>query len=134
MEEKNDEASDGEDDVVDDEELNQILLRNEGELEIFAQVDAEKAKEDMEWWERTGGHGTKIERLIQDSELPEIYQRDDYVPVNSDDENEYGRGQRVREEIHYDYGGTDDELSDVSKRQRYCMNQLTLILLSASCS
>ncbi|SAL96136.1 hypothetical protein [Absidia glauca] len=113
LEEKNDEASDGEDDVVDDEELNQILLRNEGELEIFAQVDAEKAKEDMEWWQRTGGRGTKVERLIQDSELPEIYQRDDYVPVNSDDENEYGRGQRVREEIHYDYGGTDDELSDL---------------------
>lgn len=115
MEDKNDDQStDDEDDVIDDEELNQILLRHDDELEIFAKVDAEKEKEDMEWWQRTGGRGSKVERLIQDSELPEIYQRDDYVPQNDDDDNEYGRGQRVREEVRYDYGGTDDELSDVS--------------------
>ncbi|CAO3590157.1 unnamed protein product [Absidia cylindrospora] len=114
LEDKNDDqSSDDEDDVIDDEELNQILLRKDEELEVFAKVDAEKEKEDMEWWRRIGGRGNKVERLIQDVELPEIYQRDDYVPHNDDDDNEYGRGQRVREEVRYDYGGTDDELSDL---------------------
>jgi ATP-dependent helicase STH1/SNF2 len=112
-------AQEDEDDIIDDDELNQILHRHDHELEVFAQVDLEKEKEDLEWWHRIGGRGSKVERLIQDSELPDIYQRDDYAPYNSEDEHEYGRGQRSREEIDYEDRPSDDELMDVSGTGHY---------------
>lgn len=98
---------------MDDEELNQILQRSEEELEIFAKIDIEREKEDMEWWSRVG-KGKKIERLIQESELPDIYQRDEFETIDPADEGEYGRGQRVRDTVRYDDGLTEEQWLNVS--------------------
>lgn len=93
-------------------------------------MDLEKEKEDLDWWHRMGGRGTKVERLIQDTELPDIYQRDDYVPYNSEEEHEYGRGQRSREEIDYEDRPSDDELMDVSRWMTRTQDEFPLLLPS----
>ncbi|CAO3608853.1 unnamed protein product [Cunninghamella blakesleeana] len=124
LEDKNDDQTNNEDDEgMDDEELNQILQRSEDELEIFAKIDMEREKEDMEWWSRVG-KGKKIERLIQESELPEIYQIDDIEPIDPADEGEYGRGQRVRDSVRYDDGLTEEQWLNALEDENVDLDEL----------
>ncbi|ORZ22517.1 SNF2 family N-terminal domain-domain-containing protein [Absidia repens] len=111
LEDKNDEDgqdSDAEEDL-DDEELNEMLKRSDQELAIFKKIDADRNRTEFEMHKRMStGNGKKYERLIQDDELPEVY-RNEAVAQNAGPLVELGRGQRARDEVHYDDGLTEEE-------------------------
>ncbi|KAI9007483.1 SNF2 family N-terminal domain-containing protein [Phycomyces nitens] len=106
LEDKADEQEEEEEDL-DDEELNEMLKRSDEEGVLFQKMDEEREKRELEQWRQKGNRGRKPERLIQEKELPDVYQEDlivaDNVPL------ELGRGQRVKDSIRYDDGLTEDQ-------------------------
>lgn len=110
-----DEANDVEEEEdLDDDELNEIISRNDEELERFRKMDIERDQKEEAEWRKKGGKDKKPERLIEESELPSIYTKDYEAVINYDDSNvEYGRGQRVRGNIHYDDGLTEEQWVNV---------------------
>ncbi|KAI8374376.1 SNF2 family N-terminal domain-containing protein [Radiomyces spectabilis] len=109
LEDKNDDQTNDEDEDLDDEELNEMLKRNESEIEVFNRIDAERERRDTEEWRRSGGRGKKPERLIQEDELPEELRHDEVVEESEGSPMELGRGQRVRDHVRYDDGLTEDQ-------------------------
>ena len=91
-----------EQDEMDDDDLNMIMARSEGELELFQKMDEER--------ERTGKYGPnkKLQRLLGESELPDIYLQDDN-PVVEEIEEQTGRGARERNRVRYDDGLTEEQ-------------------------
>jgi ATP-dependent helicase STH1/SNF2 len=88
----------GEQDEMDDDDLNEIMARAEGEVSIFQQIDKERAATD------TYGPGHRYPRLMCEDELPDIYMQEDN-PVQEVEETEvYGRGARERKITRYDDG------------------------------
>lgn len=108
LEDKADEENDGDDEDIDDEELNEILQRNESDIPIFHRIDDEREENDLRHWQAMGRRG-KPERLITEAELPEIYLNDDPIPVDDDDPLSLGRGQRSRDSVRYDDGLTEEQ-------------------------
>ncbi|CAJ0843274.1 22612_t:CDS:10 [Entrophospora sp. SA101] len=79
-------------------------------LERFKNMDIERDQKEEAEWRMKGGKGRRPGRLIEESELPSIYTKDYETVINYDDSNvEYGRGQRVRGNIHYDDGLTEEQ-------------------------
>lgn len=114
MEDKADDQAEEDDEEVDDEELNEIIKRSDEDLVIFNQMDKERRREENEFRRRARAQGEKWERLIQEDELPEIYQHDE-VPVEEDSPSlEMGRGQRSRDRVRYDDGLTEEQWLNVS--------------------
>ncbi|KAF7725651.1 hypothetical protein EC973_009458 [Apophysomyces ossiformis] len=109
LEDKSGDMDEGDDEELDDEELNEMLKRSDEELTVFQKLDAAREREDLELWRRKGGRGRKVERLVQEHELPDIYRQEE----NADEEEgpllEYGRGQRVKGSIRYDDGLTEEQ-------------------------
>jgi ATP-dependent helicase STH1/SNF2 len=93
---------------IDDNDLNEIIARNEEELEKYNQMDAERREFEQREWEDGGGVGPMPPRLMQDSELPQIFLEDpnENKPV---EEVLTGRGARQRKEIAYDEGLNEDQ-------------------------
>ncbi|KAG9242332.1 SNF2 family N-terminal domain-containing protein [Calycina marina] len=89
---------------MDDDDLNMILARSDEELQIFGQMDQERAKESI--------YGIKgrnpMPRLMQESELPEIYMSDGN-PISDEPEEVKGRGARERTRVKYDDGLTEEQ-------------------------
>ncbi|KAI8061744.1 SNF2 family N-terminal domain-containing protein [Gongronella butleri] len=115
LEDKDDDQSTNDDEEgLDDEELNQILARADTDFAIFNKMDQERKREDREWWSSLGGYGP-VQRLISDKELPDFYNRDqdEVIREQTQDDNEYGRGQRVRDNIRYDDGLTEEQWLEV---------------------
>ena len=104
--EEDDEEERGE---LNDDELNELLARSEEEVAKFQQVDRERAADEEIEWRAMGNTGPMPDRLMQESELPEMYQRD------FDAENIDGRLEeeqpltRRRNVVHYDDGLTEDQ-------------------------
>ena len=92
--------------VDDDEELNEILARNEDEMAVFRQIDQERQREDLERWRAKGKTGNPP-RLISVDELPDIYLHEE-VPVEEPAPEQLGRGRRTKSDIRYDDGLSDD--------------------------
>ncbi|KAL1957692.1 hypothetical protein VTO42DRAFT_5669 [Malbranchea cinnamomea] len=92
----------GEQDEMDDDDLNEIMARSEEELALFQQIDAERIKNDKY------GPGHKYPRLMGEDELPEIYLTDDN-PVTDEVEELAGRGARERKVMRYDDGLTEEQ-------------------------
>ncbi|GES77829.1 SNF2-family ATP dependent chromatin remodeling factor snf21 [Rhizophagus clarus] len=111
LEGDNDEANDvEEEDELDDDELNEIISRNDDELALFKRMDLKRAAEEEAEWRASGGRGKRPERLIEERELPNVYMKEyDTVIQREDNTAEYGRGQRPRGEVHYDDGLTEDQ-------------------------
>lgn len=88
-----------EEEEIDDNEINDILARDESELPIFAEVDAERSRNALELNITT--------RLMENNELPEIYNQDigkelELEREESENANAYGgRGARERKSTHY---------------------------------
>ena len=118
-------AMDG-DDELDDDELNQILSRDDTELVVFRQLDEARNLETKQ--------ASYPTRLFSEQELPDFYKTNfdiyfDKDIVNADD---YGRGARERKTALYDDNLTeeqwlkqidgvlssDDEMSTKGKRSR----------------
>ncbi|KAL2432561.1 Chromatin structure-remodeling complex subunit snf21 [Exophiala dermatitidis] len=111
----------GDQEEMDDDDLNEIMARNEAELVLFKQMDKERAETDIY------GPGRPLPRLMGESELPEIYMAEDN-PVQEPEEEYTGRGARVKTQVKYDDGLTeeqwlaavddsDDSITEAAKRK-----------------
>ncbi|CAG8808660.1 27759_t:CDS:2, partial [Racocetra persica] len=92
---------------LDDDEINEILARNEDELALFKQIDIQRVRDEEAEWRKKGNLGPVPNRLIQENELPDVYLRE--YETLPDTGVEYGRGQRQRKEVIYDDGLTEDQ-------------------------
>ncbi|CCJ30808.1 unnamed protein product, partial [Pneumocystis jirovecii] len=104
LETENDDNADGgeENEAFDDDELNEIIARNDEELSIFREMD-EKLRLESPY-----GPGKKLERLMSEEELPEVYRRDDFTEPE-EVISATGRGARERVQIHYDDDLTEEQ-------------------------
>jgi ATP-dependent helicase STH1/SNF2 len=97
-------AEELEQEEMDDDELNMLMMRSEGELEVFQRIDAERAKDP------NYGTNKKYPRLMGESELPDIYlQEDDPDAAVEAIEEIAGRGARERTRVKYDDGLTEEQ-------------------------
>ena len=103
-----------------DEELNELLARSDEEQVIFRQMDVQREADEQTEWVLSGGIGPKPDRLMQMHEIPKIYQQEDPFPVIKDEDAIEGRGGRVRKDIKYSDGLTDEQWTQVS----FCLYRL----------
>ena len=94
-------VSDDED--LDDDELNQVIARNDNELELFRKMDEERMI--------TTRDAPYPSRLYTDPELPAIYRRDPEELLKKDEFvlEDYGRGNRERKTATYDDNLTEEQ-------------------------
>ncbi|KAI2639843.1 chromatin remodeling complex SWI/SNF, component SWI2 and related ATPase [Hypomontagnella submonticulosa] len=98
-------AESGEQEEMDDEELNMILARSEDEITVFQKLDEERMRDPI----YGNGPGSKrVPRLMAEDELPEIYLSDGN-PVGEEQEEVLGRGARERTRVKYDDGLTEEQ-------------------------
>eukprot|EP01027_Heterolobosea_sp_BB2_P013730 GEZU01019767.1.p1 GENE.GEZU01019767.1~~GEZU01019767.1.p1 ORF type:complete len:1306 (-),score=411.03 GEZU01019767.1:96-3443(-) len=97
------------DEVPTDDQLNQMMARSEEEIEIFAEIDAQREREEQQkWMER--GFDEPPPRLMTEEELPEWMVKASETAAKEEEEaaKSYGRGRRERKEVIY---------SDLTDRQ-----------------
>ncbi|EXJ80412.1 hypothetical protein A1O1_08557 [Capronia coronata CBS 617.96] len=92
----------GDSEEMDDDDLNEIMARNENELVLFKQMDKDRLDNDLY------GPGRPLPRLMCEDELPEIYMAEDN-PVQEVEEEYAGRGARVKTQVKYDDGLTEEQ-------------------------
>lgn len=98
-------AESGEQEEMDDEELNMILARNEEELAIFQAIDEERSRDPI-YGTAPGCKG--VPRLMTEEELPDIYLNEGN-PMEEESEVLLGRGARERTKVKYDDGLTEEQ-------------------------
>ncbi|KAK4123860.1 hypothetical protein N657DRAFT_573407 [Parathielavia appendiculata] len=98
-------AESGEQEEMDDEELNMILARNDDELVVFQKLDEERARDPV-YGTAPGCKG--VSRLMTEDELPDIYLNEGN-PVEEEQETILGRGARERARVKYDDGLTEEQ-------------------------
>ncbi|XP_046739916.1 ATP-dependent helicase brm isoform X3 [Diprion similis] len=103
-----DDADDEEEnEVPDDETVNQMIARSEGEFEKFQKLDLERRREEAKL-----GPNRKS-RLLEEAELPDwLVKDDDEVErwtYEEDEERFLGRGSRQRKEVDYTDSLTEKE-------------------------
>ena len=99
-------AESGEQDDMEDEELNMMLARSDDEIAVFQKMDEERARDPI--------YGTKSgskakPRLMTDDELPDIYLNEGNDLVEESEEVVLGRGARERTRVRYDDGLTEEQ-------------------------
>lgn len=104
QEEENEEAGD-----MNDEELNEIIARDDKELEIFRQMDIEREREGVDKWRAAGNRGRPPPSLMQLEELPECYRTDEPFEAKDMEDAIEGRGQRRRNVVSYNDGLSDEQ-------------------------
>lgn len=110
MLEADNEDEDEEEGDLNDEELNQILARGDTEEGRFKEIDEEREAKEEADWRASGGKGKKPDRLMQETELPDLYQQDfDADNVLEDMAPEDEPAVRKRNVVHYDDGLTEDQ-------------------------
>ncbi|KAI4177767.1 MAG: hypothetical protein LQ343_000231 [Gyalolechia ehrenbergii] len=87
---------------MDDDDLNQLMARTDGELQVFQRLDEERAR-DPDY-----GPGRPQPRLMGEDELPNIYLGEEN-PVPEEVEEYAGRGARERTRVKYDDGLTEEQ-------------------------
>ncbi|KAL8782529.1 MAG: hypothetical protein Q9213_005294 [Squamulea squamosa] len=87
---------------MDDDDLNQIMARNDEELDLFQKMDEERVRK-SEY-----GPGRQLPRLMAEDELPQIYLSEEN-PVPEEVEEYAGRGARERTRVKYDDGLTEEQ-------------------------
>jgi ATP-dependent helicase STH1/SNF2 len=87
---------------MDDDDLNDMMARSEDEMLLFQKIDEERMKTDRY------GPGHKLQRLMGEDELPDIYLQEDN-PVPEEVEEYQGRGARVRTVAKYDDGLSEEQ-------------------------
>ena len=107
--EENEKAGD-----MNDEEINEIIARNEEEVEIFRELDIKRDRDALESWRAAGNRGKPPPPLIQLEELPECYRVDEPFQSKEDLEELEGRGHRRRTVVNYNDGLSDDQWALVS--------------------
>ena len=92
----------GEQEEMDDDDLNVNMARSDEEIIIFQKIDEERNRDPLY------GLGKKKSRLLEENELPDIYLNDD-VPEEEPVEEYKGRGARERTRVKYDDGLTEEQ-------------------------
>ncbi|KAI1617508.1 adenosinetriphosphatase [Exophiala viscosa] len=92
----------GESEEMDDDDLNEIMARTEDELTLFKKMDKDRETDDKY------GPGRRLPRLMGEDELPDIYVAEDN-PVPEEKEEYAGRGARVKTQVKYDDGLTEEQ-------------------------
>ena len=102
---------------MNEDELNEILARDDGEANTFHRMDEEREREDERVWRAAGGTGVRKSGLMTFEELPPVYQTDNPASANrgNHDEGPTGRGHRRRAVVNYDIDLTDAQFFDVSR-------------------
>ncbi|KAI5928706.1 SNF2-family ATP dependent chromatin remodeling factor snf21 [Camillea tinctor] len=98
-------AESGEQEEMDDEELNMILARNDDEIIVFQKLDEERSKDPTYGTIPGSKH---VPRLMGENELPDIYLLEGN-PVPEEQEEVLGRGARERTRVKYDDGLTEEQ-------------------------
>ncbi|KAK0543427.1 ATP-dependent DNA helicase Snf21 [Tilletia horrida] len=93
---------------LNDDELNEILARQDGEKELFGRMDKEREAKEIADWKAAGNKGKPPPRLIQESELPPVYQGD-VDSKNMKKVEEDLPTVRKRTTVNYDDGMTEDQ-------------------------
>lgn len=93
----------GDQDEMDDDDLNDIMSRSEDELAVFQALDRERPKKDGY------GPGHLYPRLMCEEELPDIYVAEDNPVEEEVDLEVAGRGARERKSTRYDDGLTEEQ-------------------------
>ncbi|KAL6403887.1 putative component of SWI/SNF global transcription activator complex [Ilyonectria robusta] len=97
-------AESGEQEEMEDDELNMLLARSDEEIAVFQKMDEQRQKENI-----YGNRPGLKPRLMGDSELPDIYLSDGN-PIEEDTEEVIlGRGARERTKVKYDDGLTEEQ-------------------------
>ncbi|KAM7286817.1 transcription activator BRG1 isoform X1 [Ixodes scapularis] len=101
---ENDEEEENE--VPDDETINEMIARNEEELELFQKMDIDRRRDEARCIKRKP-------RLMEEDELPKWLLKDDAEVerlTNEEEEDKiFGRGNRQRKEVDYSDALTDKE-------------------------
>lgn len=106
---------------MEDDDLNMIMARSDDELALFAEMDKQRVANDVY------GPDKRLPRLMEESELPDIYMAEEN-PVQEIEEEYAGRGARVKTQVRYDDGLTeeqwlaavddsDDSITEAAKRK-----------------
>ncbi|WQF76140.1 Putative bromodomain, helicase, Helicase superfamily 1/2, ATP-binding domain-containing protein [Colletotrichum destructivum] len=98
-------AETGEQDEMDDEELNLLLARSDDEVTVFQKLDEERKKDPI-YGDAAGAKAKP--RLLGEDELPDIYLGDGSL-VEEEVETSLGRGARERTKVRYDDGLTEEQ-------------------------
>ncbi|KAF2128619.1 hypothetical protein P153DRAFT_293104 [Dothidotthia symphoricarpi CBS 119687] len=88
---------------MDDDDLNMIMMRNDDEFKLFQEMDRDRLANDPY------GPGKQLQRLIGESELPDIYLNEDVPLVEEKEDTPVGRGARERTRVKYDDGLTEEQ-------------------------
>ncbi|CEI98505.1 Putative Adenosinetriphosphatase [Rhizopus microsporus] len=123
LEDKADEENEGDNEEIDDEELNEMLQRAESDVAIFHRIDDEREENDARQWRALGRRG-KPERLITEDELPDIYLNDDPIQTLEEDPHSLGRGQRARDSVRYDDGLTEEQWLNALEDENVDLDEL----------
>lgn len=92
----------GDQEEMDDDDLNLIMARSDEELILFGQMDKDRIANDPY------GPDKKYPRLMGESELPDIYMAEEN-PVQEIEEEYQGRGARIKTQVRYDDGLTEEQ-------------------------
>jgi SWI/SNF-related matrix-associated actin-dependent regulator of chromatin subfamily A protein 2/4 len=96
-----------ENEVPDDETVNQMLARSEGEFELYQRMDIERRREEA----RQGA--ARKPRLMEESELPEWMSKDEEeverLTCEEEEERVFGRGNRQKKDVDYGDSLTEKE-------------------------
>jgi ATP-dependent helicase STH1/SNF2 len=96
----------GDQDEMDDDELNMILARSDDEVAQFQRMDEERDKDPV-YGTRPGCRAKP--RLMGEDELPDIYLDEGNPEAVLETEESLGRGARERTKVKYDDGLTEEQ-------------------------
>ncbi|QLG72548.1 hypothetical protein HG535_0D02560 [Zygotorulaspora mrakii] len=91
---------------LDDEELNEILARSEGEKEFFDKIDRERIEQER-LEAKAEGLSKPLPRLIETDELPEVFTED--ISTHLQPEPVAVGRVRERKKVYYDDGLTEEQ-------------------------
>ncbi|KAF4417734.1 component of SWI SNF global transcription activator complex [Fusarium acutatum] len=97
-------AESGEQDEMEDEELNMLLARSDDEIAVFQKIDEERQRNSP----YGNGPGSKP-RLMGEDELPDIYLNEGNPISDETEDVVLGRGARERTKVKYDDGLTEEQ-------------------------
>ena len=100
---------------MNDEELNEIIARDDQELDTFRRMDRDREREAEHRWRAMGHRGRPPPPLIQLEELPECYRTDEPFEAKEIEEAVEGRGQRRKNQVNYNDGLSDEQWLMVSR-------------------
>lgn len=81
--------------------INSMISRNEDELRLYEEYDAERHIQDAENWKAAGHSGEMPGRLVGENELPDWLKHGELQIEQRGGMVAYGRGKRERSEINY---------------------------------